>query len=77
MGMICAEDELGLGSSHEGIMVLDAGAIPGTPAADYFQVENDVVFEIGLTPNRIDGASHLGVARDLAAFLNQNSRVKC
>jgi phenylalanyl-tRNA synthetase beta chain len=75
MGMICAEDELGLGDSHEGIMVLDAGAIPGTAAADYFQVEHDVVFEIGLTPNRIDGASHLGVARDLAAFLNQTSRV--
>jgi phenylalanyl-tRNA synthetase beta chain len=71
MGMICAEDELGLGTSHEGIMVLDPGAVPGTPAADYFQLENDHVFEIGLTPNRIDGASHLGVARDLAAFLKQ------
>jgi phenylalanyl-tRNA synthetase beta chain len=76
MGMICAEDELGLGSSHEGIMVLDPGAEPGTPAADYFQVENDYVFEIGLTPNRIDGASHLGVARDLAAFLKQSGKVK-
>ncbi len=73
MGMICAEDELGLGSSHEGIMVLDPEALPGTPAADYFQVENDFVFEIGLTPNRIDGASHLGVARDLAAYLNQSA----
>ena len=71
MGMICAEDELGLGTSHDGIMVLDPGAVPGTPAADYFQLENDHVFEIGLTPNRIDGASHLGVARDLAAFLKQ------
>jgi phenylalanyl-tRNA synthetase beta chain len=70
-GMICAEDELGLGDSHEGIMVLDANAVPGTRASDYFQVESDVVFEIGLTPNRIDGASHYGVARDLAAHLNQ------
>ena len=76
MGMICAEDELGLGTSHDGIMVLDPKALPGTPAADYFQVENDSVFEIGLTPNRIDGASHLGVARDLAAFLMQSGKVK-
>jgi len=76
MGMICAEDELGLGSSHDGIMVLDPDAVPGTSAADYFQVENDHVFEIGLTPNRIDGASHLGVARDLAAFLNQSEEVQ-
>lgn len=76
MGMICAEDELGLGTSHDGIMVLDPEAIPGTPAADYFQVESDYVFEIGLTPNRIDGASHLGVARDLAAFLSQSEKVE-
>jgi len=76
MGMICAEDELGLGNSHDGIMVLDPKAVPGTPAADYFQVETDFVFEIGLTPNRIDGASHLGVARDLAAFLVQSGEVK-
>ena len=76
MGMICADDELGLGSSHEGIMVLDPEAVPGTPAADYFQVESDHVFEIGLTPNRIDGASYLGVARDLAAFLKQSGEVK-
>jgi phenylalanyl-tRNA synthetase beta chain len=75
MGMICAEDELGLGSSHDGIMVLDPDAVPGTPAADYFQVENDHVFEIGLTPNRIDGASHLGVARDLVAFLKQSQKI--
>jgi len=75
MGMICAEDELGLGTSHEGIMVLEPEALPGTPASDYFQVENDFVFEIGLTPNRIDGASHLGVARDLAAFLKQSGNV--
>lgn len=76
MGMICAEDELGLGTSHEGIMVLDPGAEPGTSAAQYFEVENDVVFEIGLTPNRIDASSHLGVARDLAAFLNQSGNMK-
>lgn len=75
-GMICAEDELGLGSSHDGIMVLDSTATPGTPAADYFEVENDFVFEIGLTPNRIDGASHLGAARDLAAFLKQSGNVE-
>ncbi len=70
-GMICAEDELGLGNSHDGIMVLDPETPVGMPAADYFHIESDTVFEIGLTPNRIDGASHLGVARDLAAFLNQ------
>jgi len=76
MGMICAEDELGLGSSHEGIMVLNPEVKPGTPAAEYFEVENDEVFEIGLTPNRIDGASHLGVARDLAAYLSQEAKVE-
>jgi phenylalanyl-tRNA synthetase beta chain len=76
MGMICAEDELGLGSSHDGIMVLDPESKPGTAAADYFRVENDYIFEIGLTPNRIDGASHLGVARDLAAYLKQSGEVK-
>lgn len=70
-GMICAEDELGLGNSHEGIMVLDPDTPVGTTAAEYFHIEEDTVFEIGLTPNRIDGASHLGAARDLAAFLNQ------
>ncbi len=71
-GMICAEDELGLGTLHEGIMVLDDNAVPGTPAADYFNIIKDTVFEIGLTPNRIDGGSHFGVARDLAAYLNIN-----
>ena len=70
-GMICAEDELGLGDSHEGIMVLDANIPPGTNASDYFNIETDTIFEIGLTPNRIDGASHYGVGRDLAAYLNQ------
>ena len=69
-GMICAEDEIGLGRSHDGIMVLEGNPTIGTPAADYFGVENDVVFEIGLTPNRSDAASHIGVARDLAALLN-------
>jgi phenylalanyl-tRNA synthetase beta chain len=68
-GMICAEDELGLGALHEGIMILNADAVPGTPAAEYFKVEKDCVFEIGLTPNRIDSGSHFGVARDLAAYL--------
>ena len=72
-GMICAEDELGLGNSHDGIMVLSKDSIPGTPASDYFKIEKDHVFEIGLTPNRIDSGSHFGVARDLAAYLNLNA----
>jgi len=76
MGMICAEDELGLGTSHEGIMVLDPAATPGTPCSEYFEIEQDTVFEIGLTPNRIDAASHLGVARDLAAFLGQKETTR-
>ena len=71
-GMICAEDELGLGSSHEGVMVLDKNAKPGTPANEYFNIVKDSVFEIGITPNRIDSGSHYGVARDLAAYLNIN-----
>ena len=71
-GMICAEDELGLGSSHEGIMVLNDDAPVGIPAADYLNVEIDVVFEIGLTPNRSDATSHIGVANDLAAYLKVN-----
>jgi phenylalanyl-tRNA synthetase beta chain len=71
-GMICAEDELGLGNGHEGIMVLNSNAKPGTPAGEYFNIIRDVVFEIGLTPNRIDSGSHFGVARDLAAYLNLN-----
>jgi phenylalanyl-tRNA synthetase beta chain len=68
-GMICAEDELGLGDSHAGIMVLDENAIAGTPAADYFSVSSDTVLEVAITPNRSDAASHFGVARDLAAAL--------
>ncbi len=70
-GMICAEDELGLGTSHDGIMVLPKDTTTGTAAADYFNIESDVIFEIGLTPNRSDAVSHMGVARDLAAGLNQ------
>ena len=70
-GMICAEDELGLGSSHEGILVLDNKFEVGTPVADIFEVENDYVFEIGLTPNRADAMSHWGTARDLRAGLLQ------
>ena len=69
-GMICAEDELGLGTSHDGIMVLPTEAEVGTPANEYFNVEEDHVFEIGLTPNRTDAMSHIGVARDLVAALN-------
>jgi len=68
-GMICAEDELGLGDSHDGIMVLPADAPVGMPAAEYLKIEKDYQYEIGLTPNRIDAASHYGVARDLAAYL--------
>lgn len=68
-GMICAEDELGLGQSHDGIMVLDKNLKVGTPVAEIFEIENDKVFEIGLTPNRADAMSHLGVARDLRAGL--------
>lgn len=75
MGMICAEDEIGLGNGHSGIMVLDKDAIPGTPASSYFNVQSDYVLEVDLTPNRIDSASHTGVARDLAAFLGQNSKI--
>jgi len=69
-GMICAEDEIGLGSSHAGIMVLDTNLPNGTPAADYFGLSSDTVFEIGLTPNRADAASHFGVARELQALLH-------
>jgi phenylalanyl-tRNA synthetase beta chain len=74
-GMICAEDEIGLGASHDGIMVLDPAAVPGTPASQYFKIESDFVLEVDLTPNRIDSASHIGIARDLAAFLKQNHNV--
>ena len=73
-GMICAEDELGLGASHAGIMVLDADTPVGMAASDYFNVEEDVTFTIGLTPNRADAASHTGVARDLVAVANNFGR---
>ncbi|MES2811135.1 MAG: phenylalanine--tRNA ligase subunit beta [Bacteroidota bacterium] len=76
-GMICAEDELGLGESHDGIMILDENLQPGTPAAQVFNIENDEVFEIGLTPNRADAMSHWGVARDLrAGMLQQDEHVE-
>ncbi|MFV5698892.1 phenylalanine--tRNA ligase subunit beta [Flavobacterium sp. ZT3R17] len=71
-GMICAEDELGLGESHDGIMILDDALVPGTSAAKVFKIENDEVFEIGLTPNRADAMSHLGTARDLRAGMLQS-----
>jgi phenylalanyl-tRNA synthetase beta chain len=70
-GMICAEDEIGLGTSHEGIMVLDRSAVPGTAASEYFKIESDFVLEVDLTPNRIDSASHIGIARDLSAYISQ------
>ena len=70
-GMICAEDEIGIGESHDGIMVLNEELIPGTPCSKVFDIENDEVFEIGLTPNRADAMSHFGVARDLKAGLEQ------
>lgn len=70
-GMICAEDEIGLGTSHAGIMILDTDLPNGTPASEYFEVSQDHVLEIGLTPNRADAASHLGVARDLKALLGR------
>lgn len=72
-GMICAEDELGLGESHDGIMILSDDLKPGTPAAEVFEIATDDVLEIGLTPNRADAMSHLGVARDLRAGMLQNN----
>ncbi|UUC44859.1 phenylalanine--tRNA ligase subunit beta [Flavobacterium cerinum] len=72
-GMICAEDELGLGEGHDGIMILSEDLKPGTPASKVFNIETDEVFEIGLTPNRADAMSHLGVARDLRAGLIQKN----
>jgi phenylalanyl-tRNA synthetase beta chain len=75
-GMICAEDEIGLGKGHDGIMVLDSATKAGTPAAEYFNIENDTVFEIGLTANRGDAASHLGTARDLAALTGKQPHIE-
>jgi len=75
-GMICAEDEIGVGSSHDGIIVIDREITPGTPAAEFYGLESDWVLEVDLTPNRIDAASHLGVARDLAAWMAVNREEK-
>ena len=75
-GMICAEDEIGVGTDHAGIMVLPEDTPVGIPAADYFNIYRDTTIEIDITPNRIDGASHLGVARDLAAYLQQTEEIR-
>lgn len=75
-GMICAEDEIGIGTSHEGIILLSADAKVGTLAKDYYNVKSDYVLEVDITPNRVDAASHFGVARDLAAYLKQNAQAK-
>lgn len=72
-GMICAEDELGIGTSHDGIMVLEPEAVVGTKAKDYLHLGTDTIFTIGLTPNRVDGASHIGVARDFSSWLRFNN----
>jgi phenylalanyl-tRNA synthetase beta chain len=73
-GMICAEDEIGLGNSHDGILVLPATLVPGTNAADYFKPVSDIIYEIGLTPNRMDAMSHWGVARDVCAYLSHHDK---
>ncbi len=70
--MLCAEDEIGLGKSHDGIMILEAALEIGTALADHYNFEDDLVYEIGLTPNRSDAMSHYGVARDLMAGLSQH-----
>ncbi len=74
-GMICAEDEIGIGTSHEGIMVLDENAKVGMSAKEYFKIEDDYVFEIGLTPNRADATGHIGVARDIVAVLSLTDEI--
>ncbi len=73
-GMICAEDEIGIGTDHAGIIVLPADAVVGTPAKEYYNVKSDYVLEVDITPNRVDGTSHFGVARDLAAYLKHNGK---
>ena len=73
-GMICAEDEIGIGHSHDGIIVINEEVAPGTPAAQYYNLSSDYVLEVDLTPNRIDAASHYGVARDLCAWMAQNAQ---
>ncbi|WP_321517124.1 phenylalanine--tRNA ligase subunit beta [uncultured Bacteroides sp.] len=72
IGMICAEDEIGIGTDHAGIIVLPADAVPGTLAKDYYNVKSDFVLEVDITPNRADACSHFGVARDIYAYLVQN-----
>ena len=74
LGMLCAEDELGIGALHDGIMELPAEAPVGMTAAEYLKIEDDYLIEIGLTPNRVDAASHIGVARDLAAYLTSRGK---
>ena len=73
-GMICAEDEIGIGTDHSGIIVLPADAVVGTPAKDYYNVKSDYVLEVDITPNRVDATSHFGVARDLAAYLKRHGK---
>ena len=73
-GMNCAEDEIGIGTDHAGIIVLPADAVVGTPAKEYYNVKSDYVLEVDITPNRVDATSHFGVARDLAAYLKQNGK---
>ena len=73
-GMICAEDEIGIGTDHNGIIVLPAEAVVGTPAKEYYNIKSDYVLEVDITPNRVDATSHYGVARDLSAFLKQHGK---
>ena len=73
-GMICAEDEIGLGKSHAGIIVLNGNAKIGMPATEYFHLYEDWIYEIGLTPNRMDAMSHWGVARDVCAYLSHHDK---
>ncbi|HEV8083124.1 MAG TPA: phenylalanine--tRNA ligase subunit beta, partial [Chitinophagaceae bacterium] len=75
MGMICAEDEIGIGESHAGIIILPEDVMPGTPISDYYKTYFDWILEIGLTPNRIDAMSHLGVAKDICAYISHQERI--
>ena len=74
IGMICAEDEIGIGTSHDGIIILPEDAVPGTPAKDYYNIKSDYIIEVDITPNRADACSHYGVARDLYAWLVQQGK---
>lgn len=76
-GMICAKDEIGIGTDHAGIIVLPTDVVVGTPAKEYYNVKSDYVLEVDITPNRVDATSHFGVARDLAAYLKQNGKTAC